>query len=201
MHFRPGRVWKFSCLVLGLGLIVSFQNFTLLPIDRLKLRRLEASIPSAYAAGGDIRKIAPRRPASMDQPVIAIPQEGRDLGSVSQAWFTRQARLLTNGEDERILKDVNRSLQKSFANEKVTTFEDSQSSTEVVDDRAIMPSVRLTAFNRIQFGAEDSSRLSCLVNGSSVQLDLSHSVTEFMNLNVHHETSTNSNTLQLQYVW
>lgn len=201
MHLRPGFVPKILCVGLGLGFAAAFQNFSVLPLERLKLARLDAAIPAAHAAGGDIRLVAPRKPASLEQPVLAVPQSGSDLSSVGQDWFTRQAKLLTNGEDEKLMKSVNRNLQRGL-NDSVSVFGNAESSAAAQEDEsALVPTIRVTAFNRVEFGSSESARLSCLVNGSSLQLDLSRALNESMNVNVHHESSTNSNTLQLQYVW
>ena len=111
-HSRSLAVFGF-CLTLA----TSFQNFMSIPLERLKLARFQPRIQSAWArteGQGDIREIAPRRPASLDAPVIAAPMSGDNLESISQDWMQRQANLITGGQDQILLKEMNQKMNSAF---------------------------------------------------------------------------------------
>lgn len=184
-----------------------------IPLERLKLARFQPRIQSAWArteGQGDIREIAPRRPASLDAPVIAAPMSGDNLESISQDWMQRQANLITGGQDQILLKEMNQKMNSAFrqmsgSGDAEPGEEASRSpaslSRESADEASMVPPIKFTALNRFEVGLPSDANLSCAVQGSSMQFDLSRTVGERVNVNLRHDTSTNSNTVRLHYTW
>ena len=98
-------------------MVVSFQNFSL--VDVKDLRPELTSARAAQVEAGlndsgeqDIREFAPRRPANFGQPTIAMPDSGRDPGTIGLNWLGKQTDLMTDGADQRMLLDMNKQLNR-----------------------------------------------------------------------------------------
>jgi hypothetical protein len=215
-HLNSLAVLGFACT-----LLVSFQNFTTIPLERLKLLSFHPHLQAAWARNegqGDIREIAPHRPASLDVSAIASPESGTDLESVGQDWARRQANLLTGGREEILLKEVNQKMNRAFRNFTESSTEESsgkiasrgpasidrKSGTESgmrEEENSGEPFLKFTSINRVQMMLPSEANVSCAVQGSSLQVDLSRSLGERVNVNLRHDTSSNSNTVRLHYTW
>ncbi len=199
-----------SITILGfaLTLILGFQNFTSIPLERLKLAKLQPDLLVAYAEDNDIRRLAPSRPRNFEkseQPKLAAPKSGHDLGSISQDWMTRQTHLLTGGADQRFLDDVNKKLHRALKREKQIPQDSgkdpglNQPRAEDEEPSLIAPSVKFTSLYRVEFGFSNQANVSCSVEGSNLRWDLSRPLSERIDFNLRHETSGNS--VRLHYNW
>lgn len=221
------RRQKFAPLLAALSafLLIMFQNFQLIPMERLKPDMAYAHEVSPTDGTGDIRRLAPVRPNIQEQPVIAAPQAGSDLGSISQDWATRQAHLITGGAEERILADFNKKMNRFFKFEPVegepypdSGYDSSGSDDEgsgssgggggrrpASDDEASSgfspTSMQLVAVNRVQLALKNRMKLSCSVQGGSLRWDVSRPISNRLDLNFRHESSDARSTLNLNYSW
>jgi hypothetical protein len=211
----PERKWTVSRRRIHIALVcttgsctfVLFQNFTAIPNSRLSphLISAEAREDSAREGSVDIRDLAPSRPSGMDTSLIATPQAGNDLGSVSQDWMTRQAHLLTGGADEKILADFNKSvsnMMKTDTADGTDTSGRGPASKQDDDSWGIQPtSMKLTALNRVEFGLANEVKIACTYQGSSVRVDLSKAISKSMDINLQHDTNQNTSSMHLKYNW
>lgn len=217
-------------LLAGALMIVSFQNFTGLPLEKLKPEFPQAKAYRKTADGSmDIRDLAPEKPSMTDNSLLTAPTSGNDLGSVSRDWMERQGKSLAGGADERLLASINRKIERWMRFEPVNGEswpepgdDSSGSKGEGSDDGGDsapstpgMPSfpggedmfglkptsVRLANLNQLELGFRNRSHLSCQVNGSNVQLDLSRPLSERMDVNLRHDSGQQSNSVLLKYNW
>jgi hypothetical protein len=172
----------------------------------------------------DIREIAPYRPKDYgdNNTGIVIPQSGNDLGSVAQAWAEQQTHVLTNGGDERLLANVNKSMNNWIAPSKSDDAKDSDSthrdpanvgpavvSTQepaAPQDRSssidIYPtSMRFSTLTKIEMGFAGDTQLTCDYRGDSIDVDLNHPVNQSLALKLRHSSKDGANTVRLNYSW
>ena len=202
----------------GLLTVAGFQNFSVIPIENLKLARLAptASIALASASSGnatDIRAWAPNRPSGFsseqesDKQTLAIPQSGNTLESVGQDWALRQTHLITDGADERFLNDVNQKVKHLFDSEgdREPASEASTAATAALEPSAEEPSafsaLRFSALNRVEMRAPGQTNLSCSVAGANLLVNLSKPISDRMDVSLQHQTSSGASTLRLHYNW
>ena len=194
------------------ALMVGFQNFTSIPLEKMKLAKLQPDVLIAYAEDNDIRRLAPHRPENFDQKdqsKIASPETGSDLDSIGQDWVKRQGHLLTGGAEQKFLDDVNKKINRALKREEASeqTGESGASATATEPSQRagersyINPSVRFTALNRVELGFPNEAQVSCSVEGSNLRWDLSRPLSDRIDFNLRHETTGNANTVRLHYNW
>jgi hypothetical protein len=224
------RSRKIALLYVTGGLLfICFQNFSTVPLDKLKpqLNRAEAR-PSEPAADEmrDIRDLAPKvRLPSAARTHVAAPESGGDLNSVSQDWMIRQTRLLTDGADEKLVASINKRMNRMMNFEPVESDwpgggagdgktdgkdgDDSDSGSsgtpgmpDLKDLLGMRPtSLQFKSVTQVDLGFSNRAKLSCSLRGDSIQWDLSRTVSERMDVNLRHEPTGNTNTLRLHYNW
>jgi len=207
-------------------LLIMFQNFQLVPLEKLKPDYAYARAVSPTDGTGDIRKLAPARPAQQDQSMIAAPQAGTDLGSISQDWAARQAHLITGGAEERMIADFNKKMNRFFKFEDVEgepypdSGYDSHDSSEdegsgasgggggrrpASDDEAASgfqpKSMQLVAMNRVQLALKNRTKVSCSVQGGGLRWDVSRPINDRLDVNFRHDSADARSTLNLNYSW
>lgn len=216
-------------LVMGAILIVSFQNFSSIPLENLKPQFQKAGAARKSPDGGfDIREVAPRRPASLDEPQLALPQGGQDLESVGRDWAGRQAEIITGGAEKRLLASVNRRIDKWMKFEPVegepwpepgdeggATSPGSDSGDGGLPGIPGLPSVpgtedmfglrptslRMASVNKFEVGLADKTQISCSIESGNVKVDLSRPLTDRLDFDVRHESGQQSNSVHLRYDW
>lgn len=115
----PKRQRVFTALSIAAFLLIMFQNFQPIPIERLKPDFAWAHAVSPTDGSADIRQLAPARTEPREDRMIAAPQSGSDMNSISQDWMSRQAHLITGGAEERLLADFNKKMNRMFKFEEV----------------------------------------------------------------------------------
>lgn len=214
------RVQKTLVLLAFFLFFATFQNFNSLPISEL---RPTGSL--AYARNfavqpdkeQDLRKIAPSRPAYMDQDhsYIASPHSGKDLNSVSQDWMKRQAFIITGGAEERFLVDVNKRINRFFQFKPEDSSDDTgdipsssaPNSGEKPAPRASSlrfpkpTSMRFTTINRLQLDFGSSSSLSCSFLGDNLQWDFNRPLSNRFDVGLRHESTNSKSSVLLNYSW
>ncbi len=176
-------------------LMLLFQNF-----DVLNTHLVSRIDPS------DIRVGAPQKP--MDQASIAQPNGGSDLGSIGANWAGRQAHLLANGADDRLLKEANAALDRIFGSSKSYLDEQSSETGESGSKIAAnagtsrMPaSVHMARLGQIELGFHDQTKFSCEVEGGHTAWSLSRPINSDIDLRLQHDTKDAASTLQLHVSW
>lgn len=229
-RFRTG-----SLLAIMGFLLFMFQNFQPIPLKNLvpQLSTASARAVSPTDGSADMRKIAPSRPDVVpEEPkVIAQPQSGHDLGSVSQDWLMRQSHVITGGADEKILADVNRRMNRVFKkDDSESSFDSSSVSPENINmnqpngNAAQLPahtskrkpasvkgeddyfgmrptSMNLVAVNQLQVGLQNKTKLSCAFEGSNVRWNVSRPINKTFDVNLQHESTKSKSMLNLNYSW
>lgn len=219
-------------LMAGALLVVSFQNFSNIPLRHLKLQNLKPELPQARAIrrmpanSDDIRDWAPSRPESTEQPMLATPDTGGDLDSISRSWFSKQTQLLTGGADQRLVASVNKQIDRWMRFEPVegeswpepgdsengnAPASDDESTASpglppmpagVEDMFSMRPTaLRLTALNRFQVQFAGHGQLNCAVNGNHLQLDLNQPITDRFGFDIRHDSGPHASTVHLNYNW
>lgn len=228
---RLKRKLKVSAIVVSsLFVFLFFQNFTSIPLDRLKPQFAQALARPASPTDGtaDIRKLAPPKPLyrADENPSIASPQSGHDLNSISQDWMTRQTHLITGGAEQRLLDDINKRMTRMITAEDEEPTEapgpdvakrdtvakskggrgpasvPAQAAEEPRVNSPFKPtSLRLMSINRLQLGLASNTKVSCSFQGSTMRVDVSHPVSNTFDVNIRHETDKAKSSVFLNYSW
>ena len=179
---------------LMLFLIVFLQNF-----DLLNARVISPVDPS------DIRVGAPEKP--VEKITLAQPQSGSDLNSIGADWAGRQAHLLANGADDRLLTEVNSKLDQLFGSpveESASVDGDPTHARRPANSSAasLKPkSIHMARLGQIEVGFQGDTKLSCEFNGASTTWDLSHPLASDVDVRLHHDTRDAASTLLLHVSW
>ena len=216
------KIKAFLIIISGFVMFISFQNFTEISIEELRPGFQAAHATSPDNGTGDIRLLAPYRAQAPNDVLIATPQSGADINSLSQDWATRQTRIITGGADERFMNDLNKRLNRILkssgddAPDAIDTGDGVNVSTTKSrgpaslgkpdpenDLYGLMPkSVRLMSLNRMQIGlANNKTQISWSVQGQSMQWDLTHPIAKNFDISLHHDTSCSKSSLLLNYNW
>ena len=199
-------------------LSISFQNFSSIPLGILNphISTAEARAVSPSDGSADIRKLAPQKPVEQDDPIVATPQSGGDLDSVSQDWMSRETHLITGGAEQKVLDKMNRRMSRWLASTPDEKAQGPQGqpgngSTSALQTPSepeggllsiVQPkSVRFTKMNQMDMSFENDAHLSCLFRGDSMQLDLSKNVIGNVDVNLRHDTHDDANSVHLKYSW
>lgn len=213
-------------LLSGFLLIVSFQNFSGIPLEKLK-----PELPQARALrlttqdSTDIREWAPEKPTGTDEPSLASPTSGDDLDSISRDWLSKQSQLMTGGAEQRLIASVNKRLERWMKFEPVqgepwpepgddsSSSDDSSESGEGTaspqapqDPNDIFSSltptsIRLLSANKIEVNFASRTHLSCMVNGGQLELDLNQPITGNFGVDLRHRSGAQANSVHLNYSW
>lgn len=200
--------------VLFLSFVGIFQNFESIPLEKLKpsFYAMQMRLPSSIDGTSDIRRIAPTRAEAPADPVIAVPESGGDLGTVSQDWMMRQSHLITGRAEERILANLNKKLNRFMKAEAVSTDADSSGTAAALDGQpggieenegsGFRPtSLQIMSANRVQVGLRNKTKLSCSFEGDNMRWDLSRPINHRFDVNLQHETARAKSVLQFNYSW
>jgi hypothetical protein len=177
----------------------------------------------------DIREWAPLKPSDGTQ-TLAMPEASNDLGTIERSWITNQTHLLTGGADQKMLDDLNKRLNRWVKFEPVEgepwpepgddSSDNGPNSGSAPggsgdDDGTPKPdmsglqdlfsmapkSIRFSQVNRFQLDFKNQSRMSCLITGGGVKLDLSRPIGNRVDVGVAHDMAAKSSTVHLQYNW
>lgn len=174
-------------------MIVFFQNF-----DLLNARVISPVDPS------DIRVGAPEKP--VDRATVAQPQSGSDLNSVGADWAGRQAHLLANGADDRLLAEANSKLDRIFGSSDDelaagAPAANTRSPADVKTNLFKLKSVHMARIGQIEMGFAGDTKLSCEFTGGNTTWDLSRPLASDVDVRLHHDTKDAASTLQLHVSW
>lgn len=218
---RKKTVYSAGILACAALLIVSFQNFSHIPIEMLKpqfnFARAETARVKARIGQADARDLAPIKPGHGPHSKLAVPERGSDLGSVGQDWFERQARILTGGAEKRFIEDLNRKMNRMISSDE---DEEASASSDLSSDSAgphassddesdensalsaLRPkSIRLRSLTRVDMVVNDQAKLSCSYKEGGVQFEFSRSLDTRLDLNVRHKSNDSSSSVLLNYSW
>lgn len=213
------------CLVAVGGLaLLMFQNFKSIPIEKLRPRFnvAQARVVNPYDGSADLRDFAPVRPQELEEreSFLSAPQSGHDLESIGGEWLRKQAHYLTGGADEKIVRQLNRSLNRLINSDSDDEFNKSGSETDGTknafarksgtnkhDDskdeplRLLPKSMKFTSINRLEMDFGSQTHLTCSFEGSSVRWDIVRPINEKMDMNFRHETAGAKSSFLLNYNW
>lgn len=198
--------------------VVSFQNFTAIPLEKLKLSGSYAEA-RIVGDGTDIRRSAPAR-VEPESTGLAVPTQGNDLGSVGRDWMTKQAKLITGGAEERALQDLNKKMNRWIQS---IASDDSDDDTSEAGSRPNGPNgpndasvndtsssnqlliptqIRFSRVNRFEMDWSRKLQLRCdYTPGGSVDVALTRPISEQLEVNIQHRSSDQSNSFRLNYRW
>jgi hypothetical protein len=150
----------------------------------------------------DIRTLAPPRPQEATS-MIAQPESGTDLESVSADWARREVHLVSQGADDRFLADANSKLDRFFETADSSEFLNSSNRDRnpANDENWLRPrTVHMSRLGEIEIGFNGRAKISCdMAGGNGTEWILSKPVSSDLDLQLHHEA--NSNSLQLRLNW
>lgn len=211
---KTRRRWVASVfLALIGGLLILFQNFSSIPVEKLQPRFHVAYAQTGNVYGDsvvDARDLAPKHPESVETDYLAVPQGGHDLQSVSEDWLRRQAHLITGGAEQEFLDGLNRRLSGMFhdqqdedADQKAASAgksADGEAQKEVSESKEAT-SLRFTALNKLRLGFGDDIHLTCSFQGSSMQWDFVRSFSTSIDMNLRHDFNAAKSSVLLNYNW
>lgn len=202
---------RFTVVVTLLGLFISFQNFTNVPLDVLRpqLSTAQARAVSPTDGRADMRELAPSKPRDEDESVIAVPQSGHDLESIGQDWAARQTNAITGGAEQKILQKMNKKMSSWIGDDDTQETEANNSARKPASAKADgtnRTDARQRTFyfsrvNKMDMDLALDTHLSCQYLGSSVQWDLSRNVVGDVDLNLRHDSKDATNSIHLKYNW
>lgn len=230
---RTSRARNSRLLILGVSaacLLISFQNFSDIPLEMLKPNfasaRDSAEQEALRGRGGDIRRFAPDKPADYDDTVtLAAPQSGSDLASIGQDWVQRQTRMLTGGAEDRMLMSVNKKMERLFRSEDSVSpshsgnpigseadrnqdlnSKQARTNTPPSNDPShahepFLKGLRFNTLTRVEMSLSDETHLTCAYEGGGMQVDLAKPLSNSVDINLRHRSNDKSSTVQLNYTW
>ena len=151
----------------------------------------------------DMRDYAPLR-NDPKPSYIAQPRSGNDLSSVSGDWMMRQTHLLTGGAEQKLLEDMNRSLNKGMsrimASYAPATPVEGAAPQKQSSSEDLQP-MRFTHVNRMQMDFSVNTNLSCFWKGDSVEWDLSRKLDRGFDVKLRHQSRDAKSSVLINYDW
>lgn len=202
------------CLMAVAALILfPFQNFDHVSFDELKPQFFvaQARIVNPHDGSADIRDFAPARPRELEEESsLNTSQTGRD----PEEWLRKQAHYLTGGADEKIVRQLNRGLNRlmSFDSEDVAEKSEGRAekglltrnpNSEYQENRiGLLPkSMKFTSINRLEMDFGSQTHLTCSFEGANVRWDFVRPINEKFDMNIRHESLDSKSSLLLNYSW
>jgi hypothetical protein len=178
---------KFLFVTVTSIIFVCYQNFS--PLSEEDRRTLE--VMEELKAMGE------------EKSSLVAPRSGRDLASVRDDWVDRQGKVWLNGADERLLDTVNARLQSWLGNDEAKeelTSEDVEGTLAAEEDSEPQK-FRFATINKVEYKWDQTSLLTCSVEGQGTKLDYSKTWSQNAELGVEHNVSENQTQVLLKYRW
>jgi hypothetical protein len=177
---------KFLFVTVTSIIFVCYQNFS--PLSEEDRRTME--VMEELKAMGE------------EKTSLVAPRNGRDLASVRDDWVDRQSKVWLDGADQRLLDTVNTRLQKWLGNEEAESEQTTEPDGALATDEESGPQkFRFATINKVEYKWDQSSLLSCSVEGQGTKLDYSKSWSQNAELGVEHNVSENQTQVLLKYRW
>lgn len=181
------------------------------PTPRLNLRRPT----SVTATGIDIRRIAPERPRDFSfRESLVTPTSNGDLNSVGQDWMIRQTSVLTEGADQKIVADINRSMGRWLRWEDVQGEpwpdpdssggdSDSSSGSEGDGGRLFLKpkSMRFAQVNKIVIDWSHDVSLTCAATGATMLVNITKPIGASTFVDLEHNSSRGTSSFHFNFTW
>jgi hypothetical protein len=178
---------------------------------RLNLRRPT----SVTATGVDIRRIAPERPRDFFfRESLVTPTSNGDLNSVGQDWMIRQTSVLTEGADQKLVADINRSMGRWLRWEDVqgepwpdpdSSGEDSGTSGGSEGDGGRLflkpKSMRFAQVNKIVIDWSHDVSLTCAATGGTMLVNITKPIGASTFVDLEHNSSRGTSSLHFNFTW
>lgn len=207
------KLMVFCLMAVGGLTLFPFQNFDRVSFDALKPRIFvaQARVLNPHDGSTDIRDFAPVRPRELDEesPWNA-PESSRD----PEEWLRKQAHYLTGGADEKIVRQLNRGLERLMSYESrddagrtgghtETGLLTREPSSDHHESRfGLLPkSMKFTSINRLEMDFGSQTHLTCSFEGANVRWDIVRPLSEKFDMKIRHESADSKSSLLLNYNW
>jgi hypothetical protein len=177
---------KFLFLTVTSIIFVCYQNFS--PLSEEDRRTLEV--------------MQELKNMQEESTSLVAPRQGRDLASVRDDWVDRQSKVWLNGADTRLLDSVNTRLQQWLGNDEAAEeLAPVDEGTETATEDQEPQKFRFATINKVEYKWDQSSLLTCSVEGKGTTLDFSKTWSKDAQLGVEHNVSENQTQVLLKYRW
>lgn len=178
---------KFLFVTVTSIIFVCYQNFT--PLSEEDRRTME--VMEELKAMGE------------EKSSLVAPRSGRDLASVRDDWVDRQGKVWLNGADERLLDSVNARLQSWLGNDEAEAelAAEAEGTLTANEEDSGPQKFRFATINKVEYKWDQSSLLTCSVEGQGTKLDYSKTWSQNAELGVEHNVSENQTQVLLKYRW
>ncbi len=207
-----------SCFVLVTGLLlILFQNFERVSLKGLKPRFTvaEARIVNPYDGSIDVRELAPPRPREWEERDAALSAGQVDQPAMTgEEWLRQQAHRLTGGADEKLVRQLNRGLNRLMyfesqdeageagSPQRVTQTPEPSEVKREAGWSVLMPkSMKFTSINRLEMDFGHDTHVTCSFEGSNVRWDLVRPINSHWDMNLRHDSQDARSSLLLNYSW
>lgn len=181
---------KYVLLAVTTVLFVCYQNFSpLSEEDRRTLQTIQEMRELQVLADSDTSK-------------LAVPRKGRDLASVGSNWAEQQSSLWLDGADQRFLDSVNDRIEGWFRSDETPTEKAEESTQAENEETSNEPQkFRFARINSMEYKWDQSSLLTCSLEGSGAHIDYSKSFSRNAHLGIVHKSAENQTQVLLKYNW
>ncbi|MBC7370957.1 MAG: hypothetical protein H7326_05290, partial [Bdellovibrionaceae bacterium] len=186
MRLKP----RFILPLLILMLMISYQNFS-------NVSSNEWDSADTLKIMNEMSEFEKNNPS---KPVIATPQGGSDLKSVSNDWMERQGSILLNGYDKRLESAMNEKLNswvQDISTDASAASADAVATSEPVPEpgadtsRKTKNNFRFARLNALKYDIGESTCLDLTADPGNTRLNYSQTLSSNTKLGVEHRTSDN----------
>jgi hypothetical protein len=172
-------------------IFIAFQNFGALSPADLELQHTLSEMKTLEKS---------------ERSLLQTPQSGTDFESVRNAWVERQGKALLNGADQRLTDQLNDRLKSWFSSDETSATADNASSSgdgAQTNSRrpASLGTFRFATINSVQYRFDESSLLTCSVEGSGAHVDFSKKLSSNTRVGVEHRSANSQTQVLLKYDW
>lgn len=146
--------------------------------------------------------------------VLATPQGGNDLKSVTSDWMERQGRIILNGYDKQVEQTMNDTLNswvqdlssedpindRNHVGEVATSESVSAAETEETP-RKTKHNLRFSRVNALKYDLGDSTCVDLVADPGNTRLNYSQTLSSNTKFGFEHRTSDNKTQMLFNYEW
>ena len=203
MRVKP----RFILPLLIFVLLISYQNFSNVPTNEWD----SADTLKIMNEMSEFEKANPNR------PILATPQGGSDLKSVSNDWMERQGSILLNGYDKRMEAALNDTLnswvqnisakdspsepKRNDASGTVALSEPVPATQTAEASPRTKQNFHFSRVNALKYDLGESTCLNLVADPGNARLNYSQTISSNTKLGVEHRTSDNKTQMLFKYEW